>query len=124
MLDSNGYPDEESLKQIRDWDLTKKPLQGLLDLVADNTQWADRQISQTGKRVIRYEYHTGGWSGNEDVIDALHHNFLFWSLFRTRSDRGGHFYFKITHPEWYPLNARIMKDMKKQVREGGDSNIH
>jgi len=95
MLDSNDYPDEESLRQIKEWDILKQGIQGLLDLIEENTNWADRQIHQTGKRVIQYEYHTGGWSGNEDVINALHQNFLFWSMFWKKSTAGGHYYFKI-----------------------------
>lgn len=95
MLDENNYPDEESLKQIKDWDVLTKSVQNLLDLVYENTNWADRQIHQSGKRVIRYEYHTGGWSGNEDVIGALHQNFLFWSMFWEKTTRGGHYWFRI-----------------------------
>jgi len=100
MLDGNGYPDEASLKAIKKWDIFKKGLSGLLDLIRENTRWADRQIHITGKKVIRFEYHTGGWSGNEDVIDALTMNF-FWFLYWQKSIRGGHYYFKIEHPEWY-----------------------
>ena len=95
MLDKDNYPDEVSLKEIKEWDILKHGVQGLLDLIEDNTHWKDRQIHQTGKRVIRYEYHTGGWSGNEDVIDALRHNFLFWSMFWEKTTKGGHYYFKI-----------------------------
>ena len=99
-LDDNNYPDEASLVQIAEWDILKQGIEGLLDLVEDNTNWADRQIIRTGKRVIRYEYHTGGWSGNEDVILALQKT-MFWFVFWEKSLRGGHFYFKIEHPEWY-----------------------
>ena len=95
MLDKDNYPDEVSLKEIKEWDILKHGVQGLLDLIEDNTHWKDRQIHQTGKRVIRYEYHTGGWSGNEDVIDALRHNFLFWLMFWEKTTKGGHYYFRI-----------------------------
>jgi len=94
MLDKNGYPDAKSLKEIEKWDILKQGVQGLLDLVQENT-WPDEPLSITGKRVLRFEYHTGGWSGNEDVIDALHRNILFWPLFWQKSTRGGHYYFKI-----------------------------
>lgn len=94
-LDVNGYPDEQSLKDIKSWDILNKGVLGLLDLVESNTQWADRQIERSGKNVIRYVYHTGGWSGNEDVIDALRHNILFWPLFWKKHTVGGHFYFRI-----------------------------
>ena len=95
MLDENDYPDEKSLKEIEEWDILKQGVQGLLDLVEENTNWPDWSFSITGKRVIRFEYHTGGWSGNEDVIDALHQNRLFWSLYWEKSTVGGHYYFKI-----------------------------
>lgn len=103
MLDNDGYPAEASLKQIAEWDLTKQDIYGLLDLVKENTQWEDRQIHIIGKRVLRFEYHTGGWSGNEEVIGALQQNTFFWILFWQKSLRGGHYYFRIEHPEWYPL---------------------
>ncbi len=95
MLDENNYPDEESLTQIREWDILTQGIEGLLNLIEENTNWADRQIERSGKNVIRYVYHTGGWSGNEEVIDALRHNFIFWSMFWTRHDTGGHYYFRI-----------------------------
>ena len=100
MLDENNYPDEASLKAIKEWDILKQGISGLLELITENTNWADRQIHITGKKVIRFEYHTGGWSGNEDVIEALEQN-SFWFLFWQKSIRGGHYYFKIEHPEWY-----------------------
>jgi len=105
-LDENGYPDKQSLEQIANWDLRTQDIYGLLDLIKENTNWANRQIEIKGKQVIRFIYHTGGWSGNEDVIRALMSNGPFWSLFWYKSERGGHFYFKIPHPEWYPLNLR------------------
>jgi len=95
VLDKDNYPDEASLKAIEEWDILKRGVNGLLDLIKENTNWADRQISITGKKILRFEYHTGGWSGNEDVIDALRQNLLFWSLFWRKSTVGGHYYFRI-----------------------------
>ena len=95
MLDENHYPDEKCLKAIEKWDILKDGVQGLLDLVEENTNWPDWSISITGKRVLHFEYHTGGWSGNEDVIDALEHNPLFFVLYWKKSVRGGSYYFRI-----------------------------
>ena len=95
MLDINHYPDKKSLIQIREWDVLKQGVQGLLDLIEENTNHPDWSISIKGKRVLQYEYHTGGWSGNEDVIEALRQNRFFWSLYWEKSIRGGHYYFKI-----------------------------
>ena len=102
-LDENGYPDQRALSDIASWDLTKLGIYGLLEKIKKNTKWADRQVEIKGKRVIRFVYHTGGWSGNENVIDALERNTLFWILFWQKSVRGGHYYFKIEHPERYPF---------------------
>lgn len=95
MLDENGYPDEASLKAIEEWDILKQGVQGLLDLVEENTYTPDWSFSVRGKKVLRFEYHTGGWSGNEDVISALRRNILFFAVFWEKSTRGGHYYFKI-----------------------------
>lgn len=100
MLDSDNYPDEKSLEEIKGWDLLTRGIEGLLDLIEENTNWADRQIERSGKNVIRYVYHTGGWSGNEDVIHAMQHNFLFWSLSWVKSTVGGHYYFKIEKKQY------------------------
>ncbi len=98
MLDKDNYPDEASLKAIEKWDILKQGVQGLLDMVEENTNWPDWSISVKGKKILHFEYHTGGWSGNEDVIDALHRNRLFWSLFWKKSEAGGHYFFRI-----YPI---------------------
>lgn len=95
MLDENGYPDEVSLKAIEEWDILKQGVQGLLNLVEENTHTPDWSIFIKGKKVLRFEYHTGGWSGNEDIISALRRNILFWPLFWEKSTKGGHYYFKI-----------------------------
>lgn len=96
MLDKDNYPDKISLKRIEKWDILKQGVQGLLDLVEENTHMADWSLSIAGKRVLRFEYHTGGWSGNEEVINALRRNILFFSMFWKKSTRGGHYYFRIT----------------------------
>lgn len=95
MLDEDGYPDKASLKEIKEWDILKHGVQDLLDLVEENTNWPDWAFSINGKRVLHFEYHTGGWSGNEDVIDALRRNTLFFPMYWEKSNRGGHFNFKI-----------------------------
>ena len=96
MLDKDNYPDEKSLKEIEQWDILKQGVQGLLDLVEENTHYGDWSFCIKGKHVLRLEYHTGGWSGNEDVIEALQKNWLFWSVFWKKLEVGGHYYFRIS----------------------------
>ncbi len=37
MLDKDNYPDKASLKAIKEWDILKQGVHGLLDLVEENT---------------------------------------------------------------------------------------
>ena len=90
----NEYPTEEQLETIKAWDLLEKPVSELLEYVENLWKYPDR-FRLTGKRVLRLYLSTGGWSGNEDVIDALHQNFIFWSMCWVKSVRGGHFWFEI-----------------------------
>lgn len=39
--------------------------------------------------------HTWGWSGNEDLLNALIENQLFWGLYWESSTIGGHYIFKL-----------------------------
>ena len=40
---------------------------------------------------------TGGWDGNEDLVDAMNLNYIIWPMAWLSSHRGGLFYF-IRHP--------------------------
>ncbi len=83
------YPPDKQLRTIKKWDLTKKPVSELLDYIEPLWEYPDRFVR---KRHTLY-LSTGGWSGNEDIIEALHYNFLFWSMYWFTSRRGGHYYF-------------------------------
>lgn len=52
MLDKDNYPDEKSLKEIEQWDILKQGVQGLLDLVEENTHYGDWSFCIKGKHVI------------------------------------------------------------------------
>lgn len=41
------------------------------------------------------ELHTGGWLGNEEIIEALKDT-TFWGLCWQKSERGGHHNFRLT----------------------------
>jgi len=99
---SEEYPTERQLKTIQEWDCLKEPVLELLDYVYD-IWWAQEWgfVKKNGrtqvhkKKCIKLELHTGGWSGNEDIIYALQANPSFWMLFWQKSVRGGHYYFEI-----------------------------
>jgi len=97
MLDENCYPDERDLERIKSYSLMEGSIEELLQLIVDNSNYSGAGPCQsTVRRGQYFEYHTFGWSGNEDVIDAVRSNFMFWALAWVCSYRGGHYYFDLT----------------------------
>ena len=86
------YPDEATLYMI-----TNLPVLGwagcaaLLERVGELWHYPEL-VKHDGEH---WELHTGGWSGNEDLVMALIGNPTFWGLCWQRSERGGHYYFTI-----------------------------
>ena len=91
MPDIDGYPTKKELEKIKKWDF-KDPM-GLMNHVEELWNYPDRFVL-TGKRVLRLYLSTGGWSGNESIIEALQQN-PFWYFYWQKSQRGGHYWFKI-----------------------------
>lgn len=105
-LDEDGYPTEEFLESIK----TAKPDEserypdfcyGLLDAIrpiwryAEAGYWSSEKAEDAmGQPVMRYEISTAGWSGNEDIMDALQDNHMFWTLGWLQTRRGGHYTFE------------------------------
>jgi hypothetical protein len=83
VLDSDGYPTEASLGQLRDWPHTD--IAGWLEFAQALWYYPEAATVDGG----RYRFATGGWSGNEDVIGAMRGNALLWSLTWESSARGG-----------------------------------
>jgi hypothetical protein len=114
MPDDDGYPTEQELERIRSWAkdsaAAKEPLQftALMDYLRGiwwMPTWgfhgpheAKDEFFDTNIR--RYQLSTGGWSGNEDLIEALQQNFFFWSFCWQSSRRGGHYVFEIPEAHW------------------------
>ena len=113
-LDDDGYPTEEALEVIRKWDFadeTNHEIHNLLDFVQRLWSYPDRfcwystayskeytKPDMSGKYKVKYRklyLSTGGWSGNESVIDALQDNFMFWAMCWAKTERGGHYWFEI-----------------------------
>lgn len=87
----DGYPTEEELELIRNWPLGDQ--NGLLKWLEDNWHFGDWGFRR-GEDYL--ELHTGGWSGNEEIIGALQESrSLFWLFNWQRSERGGHYYFTL-----------------------------
>jgi hypothetical protein len=95
----NDYPTERELRTIRNW---KGTFRELWDYVVGLWHWPDWGVKVTeGETVDALELHTGGWSGNEQLIYAFERSkCLFFSFFHTRWKRGGHYYFEIRRDSW------------------------
>ena len=95
----NEYPTEEELKKIKNW---KGSFKGLWEYITDIWHWGDSmyKIYKYGGK-YRMEIHTGGWSGNEDIIEAWEHSkCLFFFISHTKWLRGGHYYFEFGKDIW------------------------
>lgn len=108
LLDEDGYPTEEVLKfisEFKDYDSINE----LFEFIRDNLWW---HPDSPGKwinfrhcgRVLRYRMATGGWSGNESIIQALKDNFIIFPAripyplwaWRNRAFFGKSFYVLLT----------------------------
>lgn len=85
------YPSEDDLRLIEQWDVAKNGNKSLVEFVASIWHW-DEYVTLKGKV---FELHTGGWSGNEDIINSLQKNWIFWSMCWDKSEKGGHYYFTL-----------------------------
>jgi len=93
MLDKDGYPTEKYLNKVREYCSLDNPF-GIIGLIKEGWKY-DSGVRVSGTRVIRLELHTFGWSGNEEIIQSLQSNFMFWGMYWQKSLRGGHYYFKL-----------------------------
>jgi hypothetical protein len=53
-----------------------------------NTDWWD------AKPQVRYVFSTGGWSGNESIVDAIEHNQMVQMIGAWSWQRGGHYEYR------------------------------
>lgn len=84
------YPNDDELRRVREWPPTD--LSGLMDFVRSIWWQPDWGWNQVGEN---YRISTGGWSGNEELIEALKGNTMFWMLCWQSSRRGGHYEFRV-----------------------------
>ncbi|MEK6880188.1 MAG: hypothetical protein AABY22_11290 [Nanoarchaeota archaeon] len=89
------YPSNLTLKKVSDFDILKTNFKGINDFLEFMKDiWHLDGFRLDGKNILKLELHTLGWSGNEDIIDALRKS-NFWQICWQKSIRGGHYYFEI-----------------------------
>ncbi len=95
--DVDGYPTKELLEWIESYDPQVLPFEDFAKMLRRCWWMADwgfkLKRKRSGKRIL--ELHTGGWSGNEDIIDALRKNIFFFPMTWRKTYAGGHYYFSI-----------------------------
>lgn len=101
-VDDGGYPTEEFLGRIEKWDVLKGKNSALMKFIKRYWRyssagfWSEKEREGYG---TEYKISTGGWSGNEAIIEALKNNRLFWNLYWIQSRRGGHYIFEVKDKE-------------------------
>lgn len=113
-MDSEGYPTEEELRAIRKWDIKDFPR--LLDFVEERWTYEKCTKRETIKDVYKRELLewtliTGGWSGNESLVNALLGNQFFELLWYYQWERGGKHVFRI-NPE--QVGFKLVSDYCKE----------
>jgi len=103
---ADDYPTDDDLQRIREW--SGDDDRALLAFVksrwwAADWGWHEYDGVSDGMRGVHpmrvYLISTGGWSGNELLIDALKdsRSFLWWRSWYSHR-RGGHYEFRVEAP--------------------------
>lgn len=88
MIEENDdYPSEEILDKVRHWKW--HDFEGLAQFLCENWHWNDEYAHFDG---VTLTLHTGGWSGNEDLISSIAP--AVKGLYLYSFQRGGHYIFK------------------------------
>lgn len=114
MPDESGYPTEEELERLKTWNLPEQSVKELVEYIRSIWWMPDwgfhlyKQRDRYFKRTVMVlELHTGGWSGNEEIMGVLEHPIVdgkitnfFWIFYWKATIRGGHYYFEIPLSMW------------------------
>ena len=79
------------LEWIESYDVAAKGVEDLIQAIISNWNYHEYCPYKDGL----LELHTVGWSENEEIVSALQKNLLFFPMFWEKTERGGHYYFKI-----------------------------
>ena len=101
LLGDDGYPTDDALQIIRIWHWSDpKGWFSFIKSIWYMYSWgwhegeAEHEYNKDDK-VWRLSISTGGWSGNESIIQAMQDNIMMWHLNWVSSRRGGHYVFEL-----------------------------
>lgn len=84
------YPSAIELREIKNWGMDYEALMDWVGSIWAYKDWGWKQRGRT------YWISTAGWSGNEEIIEAMRNNKNhFWGMCVYSWRRGGHYVFKI-----------------------------
>ncbi len=115
---SDEYPTSEQLDRVEKWPVSD--VTGLIEYVRGIWWMPDWGFMLKGKRVLYLQLHTGGWSGNEDIMESLTHNYIFWSLCWRKHTAGGHYWFRINLHQFQVVGAAVKA--QRRLQEIRDTN--
>lgn len=87
--DKTGLPTDEFLEALRTW-----PIGTYSAMLADVSRAWQHSVD-VQQRGTLYKFDTCGWSGNEDIIEAMRDNAEFWRTCWVQSRRGGKYVFEV-----------------------------
>lgn len=94
-IDEDGYPTDAALVKVSTWEAKAFDWRPFMAYVKSLWMYKEWGWSEDGDL---YKISTGGWSGNESLIQGMKKNTLFWSACWQGTRRGGHYEFKM--PMW------------------------
>jgi hypothetical protein len=102
ILGDDGYPHQIEIDRIKGWlepdgALTFDNMVALMAYVKRRWKYAEfgywtEHIDKDGS--IFYQISTGGWSGNEEIMGAIHESPFWWICWESNI-RGGHYVFHL-----------------------------
>lgn len=94
ILDEDGYPTDDFLDTIERWD-HKDGWNELLGFAMRGHIYSNYWHKEEFVSNTFWYISTGGWSGNESIINSLSFNQMFWMCCWFSSRRGGHHIFMV-----------------------------
>ncbi len=100
-FNAQGYPTDEYLHFLKYFkpESIEEFEEFLIKILKPTWHYGDWgfKLKRPYRGIRRLELHTGGWSGNEMLIDAIKKNIYFTHVYMryVMWKRGGHFYFEI-----------------------------
>lgn len=104
-FDDDSYPTDNILDFLTTYAISSENLVEFINHIKNTWKYDDwgfvinMHTDETGETYKCLNLHTGGWSGNEDVICALERNIVFWGIAWSESRRGGHYRFDLSRLE-------------------------